>query len=152
MLAGTHLATGKCETDFGTATLPNAQGTITGPGDTGKCVDVNTNTSVNGNAVQLYTCGVATGQQWSLETDGTVRAYDKCLNVVNGGTANSSKVELRDCLGTGAQQWQARADGSLYNPQSGRCLDDPAAQTADGTQLQIYDCNGLFTQVWHVPA
>lgn len=152
MLAGTHLATGKCETDYGTATLPNAQGPITGPGSTGKCVDVNTNTSVNGNAVQLYTCGVATGQQWSRETDGTLRAYDKCLNVVGNGTANSSKVELRDCLGTGAEQWQARADGSIYNPQSGRCLDDPQAQTADGTQLQIYDCNGLSTQVWHVPA
>ncbi|MGW7539085.1 ricin-type beta-trefoil lectin domain protein [Amycolatopsis sp. NPDC054798] len=152
MLAGTHLSTGKCETAFGTATLPNAQGQITGPGTTGKCVDVNTNTSVNGNAVQLYTCGVATGQQWSLETDGTIRAFDKCLNIVGGSTANFAKVELRDCLGTPAQQWQARTDGSIYNPQSGRCLDDPQAQTADGTQLQIYDCNGLFTQSWHVPA
>jgi hypothetical protein len=43
-----------------------------------------------------------------------------------------------------------RSDGSLYNPQSGRCLDDPAGNTASGTQLQIYDCNGLWTQVWHV--
>jgi len=151
MMAGVHLSTGKCETSFGTATLPTAQGSITGPGTTGKCVDVNTNTSVKGNAVQLYTCGIATGQQWALESDGTVRAYDKCLDIVGNGTANSTKVELWDCNGAGGQQWVARSDGSLYNPQSGRCLDDPAANTADGTQLQIYDCNGLFTQQWHVP-
>lgn len=151
MLAGVHVSTGKCRTDFGTGTLPNAQGQITGPGTTGKCVDVNTNTSTAGNAVQLYTCGIATGQRWSLETDGTVRAFDKCLDIVGNGTANSTKVQLWGCNGAGGQQWQARSDGSLYNPQSGRCLDDPQAQTADGTQLQIYDCNGLSTQQWHVP-
>jgi hypothetical protein len=152
MLAGVHLSTGKCETNFGTATLPLAQGTITGPGTTGKCLDVNTNTSTNGNAVQLYTCGIATGQQWSLESDGTIRAYDKCLDIDGDGTANFTKVELYGCDGAGGQQWVARSDGSLYNPQSGRCLDDPQGQTADGTQLQIYDCNGLSTQQWTVPA
>ncbi|WP_066516062.1 sialidase family protein [Curtobacterium ammoniigenes] len=151
MLAGVHLSTGKCETNFGTATLPKAQGPITGPGSTGKCVDVNTNTSTDGNAVQLYTCGIASGQQWSLETDGTIRAYDKCLDIVGNGTANYTKVQLWDCDNAGGQQWIPRSDGSLYNPQSGRCLDDPQAQTADGTQLQIYDCNGLFTQQWNVP-
>ncbi|AMM19404.1 sugar-binding protein [Frondihabitans sp. PAMC 28766] len=151
MLAGTHVSTGKCETQFATATLPTANGPITGPGTTGKCVDVNTNTSVAGNAVQLYTCGTAEGQQWALESDGTVRAYDKCLDIVGNGTADSTKVELWGCDGAGGQQWTARSDGSLYNPQSGRCLDDPQAITTDGTQLQIYDCNGLSTQVWHVP-
>jgi hypothetical protein len=151
MLAGVHLSTGKCQTSFGTATLPSAQGRITGPGTTGKCVDVDTNTSVNENAVQLYTCGPATGQQWALEGDGTIRAYDKCLDIVGNGTANFTKVELYGCNGVGGQQWVARADGSIYNPQSGRCLDDPSAITTDGTQLQIYDCNGLWTQQWTVP-
>ena len=151
MMAGVHVSTGKCKTSFGTAALPTATGRITGPGTTGKCVDVNTNTSTAGNAVQLYVCGSATGQQWSLETDGTIRAFDKCLDIVGNGTANSTKVELWGCNGAGGQQWQARSDGSLYNPQSGRCLDDPQAVTADGTRLQIYDCNGLSTQQWHVP-
>ncbi|WP_022883037.1 sialidase family protein [Gryllotalpicola ginsengisoli] len=151
VLAGVHIASGHCETDFGTATLPTAQGQITGPGTTGECVDVNTNTSVNGNAVQLWACDNAVGQQWSLETDGTIRAYDKCLDIDGNGTANYTKVELWDCDGAGGQQWVARSDGSLYNPQSGRCLDDPQAETAEGTQLQIYDCNGLFTQKWNMP-
>ena len=152
MFAGTHIASGKCETRFATANLPTATGQITGPGTVGKCVDVNTNTSAQGNAVQLYDCGIASGQQWSLETDGTVRAFDKCLDIVGNGTANFAKTELWGCNGAGGQQWVARLDGSLFNPQSGRCLDDPNAITTNGTQLQIYDCNGLSTQVWHMPA
>jgi len=150
MMAGTHISSGKCATQFASARLPNATGQITGPGTAGKCVDVDTNTSVNGNKVQLYTCGIATGQQWSRETDGTIRAFDKCLDIVGNGTANLTKVELYDCNGVGGQQWVVRSDKSLYNPQSGRCLDDPSGVTTDGTQLQIYDCNGLSTQQWNV--
>jgi beta-glucosidase len=67
------------------------------------------------------------------------------------GTANDSKVQLYDCNATGAQVWQAQSNGSLVNPESGRCLDDPAATTTIGTQLQIYDCNGSNAQVWHLP-
>lgn len=151
MLAGTAISNGKCRTEYATAKLPTAIGTITGPDTTGKCLDVNTNTNKNGNAVQLYTCGNATGQRWSVESDGTIRAFDKCLDIVGNGTANASKVELWDCNGVGGQQWTVRSDKSLYNPQSGRCLDDPQAKTDDGTQLQIYDCNGLFTQRWTTP-
>jgi hypothetical protein len=66
---------------------------------------------------------------------GAVRAFDKCLELVGNGTANFAKVEPWGCNGVGGQQWVARSDGSLYNPQSGRCLDDPSA----------------ITQVWHVP-
>jgi hypothetical protein len=149
-LAGTHLSNGKCEVRFGIDVAPGPTGTITGPGTTGKCVDVDTNTSTSGNAVQLWTCNGASGQQWSVESDGTLRAFGKCLDIVGNGTANFTKVELWQCNGVGGQQWIPQANGSLLNPQSGRCLDDPQANTADGTKLQIYDCNGLFTQVWNV--
>ncbi|WP_042391799.1 ricin-type beta-trefoil lectin domain protein [Streptacidiphilus carbonis] len=123
----------------------------TGPGTTGKCVDVDTNGNANGNKVQLWDCNRVPGQQWTAAADGTLRAFGKCLDVVGDATANYSKVELWDCNGVGGQQWVPRADGSLYNPQSGRCLDDPSDVTANGTQLQIYDCNQLSTQVWHLP-
>ena len=123
-------------------------GKVTGPGTTGKCVDVDHNTPVNGNAVQLWDCNGVSGQQWAMNSDGTIRSYDKCLDIVGNGTSNGTKVQLWDCNGAGGQQWWPQANGSLLNPQSGRCLDDPAAQTANGTQLQIYNCNGLFTQVW----
>jgi hypothetical protein len=113
-----------------------------------KCVDVDTNTPISGNKVQLWDCNGVPGQQWSAGTDGTLRSFGKCLNIVGNATANFSPVELRDCNGTGGQQWVSRTDGSLYNPQSGRCLDDPQRVIDNGTQLQIYDCNRLATQVW----
>ncbi|MFJ6901871.1 ricin-type beta-trefoil lectin domain protein [Streptomyces hokutonensis] len=128
-----------------------AAGAITGPGSTGKCVDVDHNTNANQNAVQLWDCSQVSGQQWTAAADGTLRAFGKCLDIDQNASANFSKVQLYDCNGAGGQQWVSRPDGSLYNPQSGRCLDDPAGNTANGTQLQIYDCNGLSTQVWHLP-
>lgn len=148
--ASTWLGTGnQCELRFGIGSLPGPTGPIGAPG--GKCLDVDTNTAVNGNAAQLWTCGTATGQDWSVSPDGTIRAFGKCLDVDAQGTANGTKVQLWECNGSGAQQWVPQAGGALLNPQSGRCLDVPAGSTTDGTDLQIYDCNGLWTQVWTLP-
>lgn len=149
--AATWLGTGnQCELRVGVGSLPGPTGQILGAG--GKCVDVDTNTAVRGRAVQLYTCGVATGQRWSVSADGTIRAFGKCLDITGNATANFSPVQLWDCLpNAGAQQWRPQADGSLRNPQSGRCLDLPQGNTADGTDLQIYDCNGQAPQKWTLP-
>jgi hypothetical protein len=129
-----------------------ASGAVTGPGTSGMCLDVNTNTNTDGNAAQLWTCNQVAGQHWTVAADGTVRAFAKCLDIVGDASADFSKVELWDCNGVGGQQWVPQANGSLYNPQSGRCLDDPSGVTTAGTQLQIYDCNNLSTQQWAVPA
>lgn len=149
-LAATWLGQGnQCQVRFGTGQLPGPTGQVAAPG--GKCLDVDTNTAVNGRAAQLWTCGTATGQRWSVSADGTVRSFGKCLDVDGNGTANFTKVQLWECNGSGAQQWRAQGNGALLNPQSGRCLDVPAGTTADGTDLQIYDCNGQWTQVWGLP-
>ena len=125
-------------------------GAITGAG--GKCVDVAGANSANGTAVQLYDCNGTTAQQWTVGTDGTIRALGRCLDVTGGGTANGTLVQLYDCNGTGAQQWTAVADGHLRNTQSGRVLDLPSGNTANGTRLQIWDSNANGWQLWHLPA
>ncbi|MFF9565212.1 ricin-type beta-trefoil lectin domain protein [Leifsonia sp. NPDC014704] len=149
--AATWLGQGnQCELRYGTGGLPGPTGTIGAPG--GKCLDVDTNTAANGNAAQLWTCGTATGQVWSVNANGTIRSFGKCLDVDANGTANGTKVQLWECIaGSGAQQWRPQANGALLNPQSGRCLDDPAGVTTDGTDLKLYDCNGLWTQVFTLP-
>lgn len=149
--AATWLGSGnRCELRFGIGSLPGPTGQIVGMG--GKCLDVDTNTAVSGRSVQLWTCGIATGQRWSIAADGTVRAFGKCLDITGNGTANFSPVQLWDCLpAAGAQRWIPQSNGALLNPQSGRCLDVPQGNTADGTHLQIYDCNGLSSQVWALP-
>ncbi|HET7245854.1 MAG TPA: RICIN domain-containing protein [Streptosporangiaceae bacterium] len=44
-----------------------------------------------------------------------------------------------------------QANGSLYNPQSGKCLDDTNWAANPGVQLQIWDCTGNANQKWNLP-
>ncbi|MYS20746.1 hypothetical protein GTW78_11050 [Streptomyces sp. SID4948] len=131
----------------GWITAPVATGGPVNSGIAGKCLDVNTGSSANGTAVQLWSCNGTDAQWWTARTDGTLRAVGKCLDATALGTANGTKVEIWDCNGGANQVWQAY-NGGYRNPVSGRCLDDPASSTADGTQLQLYDCNGTNAQRW----
>src|SRR5215475_13814458 len=123
-------------------------GAITGYG--GKCVDVAGANTANGTQVQLYTCNGTGAQQWTVGTDGTIRALGKCMDVAAAGTANGTKVQLYDCNGTGAQSW-SRSGSSLINTNSGKCLDATGPSSADGTPLQIWSCTGGANQQWTTP-
>jgi hypothetical protein len=125
-----------------------ATGAIIGYG--GKCVDVASASSVNGTQVQLYTCNGTSAQQWTVGTDGTIRALGKCLDVASAGTANGTRVQIYDCNGSGGQQWRFDS-GELVNPNSGKCLDATGVSSADGTPLQIWSCSGAANQFWTLP-
>jgi chitinase len=127
-----------------------ATGQITGYG--GKCVDVASASSANGTAVQLYDCNGTAAQQWTVGSDGTLRALGKCMDVTAAGTANGTQVQLYDCNGTGAQQWTKGSNGSLVNPASGKCLDATGPSSANGTRLQIWSCTGASNQQWTLPS
>ena len=60
-------------------------------------------------------------------------------------------VDLYDCNSTAAQVFIPQSDGSLYNPQSGKCLDDTGWSITPGTQLEIWDCTGNANQQWSLP-
>jgi glucosylceramidase len=140
---GTYLWAGATS---GTGTPHTGQ--ITGYG--GKCVDVAAANSANGTQVQLYTCNGSTAQQWTVGTDGSVKALGKCLDVASAGTANGTKVQIYDCNGTAAQKWTASA-GELVNTGSGKCLDATGPSSADGTPLQIWTCTAGANQKWTLP-
>jgi hypothetical protein len=121
---------------------------ITGIG--GKCVDVSGANTANGTAIQLWDCNGTGAQQWTVGTDGTIRALGKCMDVTSAGTANGTKIQLWDCNGTGAQQWVVTAAHDIVNPASNRCLDATGVSSANGTRLQIWDCSGGSNQKWTV--
>ncbi|ROP42072.1 ricin-type beta-trefoil lectin domain protein [Saccharothrix texasensis] len=125
----------------------------TGPikGLAAKCADISDGGTAEGTKVQLWTCNGTAAQQWTVATDGTVRALGKCLDVQQGGRANGTVTQLWTCNGTGAQQWVAQPDGSLRNPRSGRCLDVAGNNSADGTALHIWDCLDVANQKWVLP-
>ncbi|MBS2534000.1 ricin-type beta-trefoil lectin domain protein [Catenulispora sp. NF23] len=136
--------------------LPGGYGTYgTGPatsGLAGLCLD-NANGSIsNGNKVDIGTCDNSTGQRWTPSNGIMKTNSDMCLDVVgSGSTANGSLVDVWFCNGGPNQIWIPQANGELLNPQSGRCLDDPALSTTPGTQLDIWDCNDGANQRWALP-
>jgi hypothetical protein len=125
----------------------------TGPvtGYEGLCVDDQYSSTANYNPVWLYTCNNTGAQQWTFDTaDDSLQALGMCMDIADGGTADGTLVDLYYCNGTGAQVWEPQSDGALYNPQSGRCLDD-TGWGGVGTQLEIWDCTGNANQVWNLP-
>jgi hypothetical protein len=126
-------------------TIPAPTGQITGVN--GLCVDDNTSVTTNGNPIQVWGCD---GQDWTLAADGTVQEFGKCMTVNNGGTASGSLVVLWDCTGAGSQIWHPEANGELFNPASGRCLEDPSSG-GWGTQLHAATCTDAADQQWTLP-
>ncbi|WP_329034864.1 family 16 glycosylhydrolase [Streptomyces sp. NBC_00178] len=127
---------------------PGGGGPITGLA--GKCVDVAAGSAVNGTAVQLYDCNGSAAQQWTVGSDGTIRALGKCLDVASAGTADGTKVQLWDCNGSAAQQWATPAARDIVNPQADKCLDVSGGSSANATRLQIWTCTGSANQKWTV--
>ncbi len=146
-ICGTFLLAAMSDSTASAATA--ATGQITGLA--GKCIDVAGANTASGTAVQLYDCNGTAAQQWTVGTDGTIRALGKCMDVTAAGTANGTKIQLYDCNGTGAQQWTVTAANDIVNPQSNRCLDVTGNNSANGTQLQIWDCAGTANQKWNAP-
>ncbi|WP_410595328.1 ricin-type beta-trefoil lectin domain protein [Amycolatopsis sp. lyj-23] len=125
-------------------------GPITGLG--GKCIDVAGANSANGTAVQLYDCNGSTAQQWTLGTDGTLKALGKCLDVTGQSTADGAQLQLWDCGGTANQKWAATAAKDIVGAGSNKCVDATGNTSANGTRLQIWTCTGAANQKWNVPA
>ncbi|CAL9380233.1 hypothetical protein SUDANB121_01051 [Nocardiopsis dassonvillei] len=124
-------------------------GTITA--SNGICLDVAGAANADGTPIQLAHCNGSQAQQWTVGSDGTVRAYGRCLDVSGGGTAAGTRVQLWTCNGTGAQQWTRTGQQGLRNPQSGRCLQPVGRVQTDGTRTEIANCDGSAVQRWNLP-
>ncbi|MFD1151250.1 lectin [Saccharothrix hoggarensis] len=116
----------------------------------GKCLDGEPSTNVDGAVVRLWDCNGSAAQQWTVASDGTLRALGRCLDVSGSGRTNGTKVQLWTCNGTAAQQWWPQGS-ALVNSPSGLCLDVPNSTTVNGVQLQVYGCNGTGAQQWRLP-
>ncbi|MGC4997169.1 MULTISPECIES: RICIN domain-containing protein [unclassified Streptomyces] len=116
----------------------------------GKCADVAAANSANGTPVQLYDCNGSAAQQWTVGSDGTIRALGKCLDLKDNGTADGTPLQLWDCAGGPNQKWVVSSANDIVNPQADKCLDVTGANPANGTRLQLWTCNGSAAQKWTV--
>lgn len=124
-------------------------GRITGIG--GKCVDVAAANSSNGTPIQITDCNGNAAQNWTMGSDGTIRALGKCLDVAGGSTADGAPIQLYDCNGSGAQRWTVSGARDIVNPQANKCLDATGNTSANGTRLQLWTCGGGANQKWTTP-
>jgi hypothetical protein len=113
-------------------------------GVTGNCADD------SGGRLDLASCDGASGQRFTLGTDGTIRIAGQCLNVTGGSASDGTPVRLWNCDGTASEVFRVTSFGQLHNPGSGKCLADPGDSTASGTQLALEDCYGLPGEIWAV--
>ena len=151
--AGAPITVGSDPVEIAITPAPVRQGT-TGPIVSGyhkiKCIEDSNDSSANDTPMVMWDCNGTPAQNWTIETDGTIRTNGKCMDIYRDEKNNKAPVELWTCTGGANQQWQA-VSGTLVNPVSGKCLDDPRFNTADGTQLEIYTCNGGLNQQWKLP-
>jgi beta-glucanase (GH16 family) len=129
-------------------------GTRVGPitGLAGKCVDVAGANPADGTPIQLFTCNGTAAQTWTMNADGSIRAFGKCLDVSGGVTTDGGRLILWPCTGGLNQKWTYTAGRDLVHARSNKCLDVTGSNSADGTRLQTWACSGGANQKWNVPA
>ena len=129
--------------------------------NSGKCVD--DAGTANGSAVQQWSCGAGTNQQWQFTaTDSGYyrvtnrRTGDQALDVTDVSTANGAKIQTWQFGGGANQQFkpvqQSNGTYTLANRNSGKCLDVTDVSTADGARLQQWDCTGGPAQTFRLTA
>ncbi|WP_062428607.1 glycoside hydrolase family 16 protein [Herbidospora daliensis] len=113
-----------------------------------KCIDIPAANPVDAARLQMYDCNGTAAQQWSINSDGTVRAMGKCMDAAAAGTANGTAIQLYTCNGTAAQRFTLSGAGDLVNVAANRCVDIAGRNTANGAQLHLWDCTGASNQKW----
>ncbi|MEU8844354.1 non-reducing end alpha-L-arabinofuranosidase family hydrolase [Streptomyces roseus] len=119
----------------------------------GRCIDINGSTPVNGTQAQLSDCNGQTNQRWTYTSGKQLTIYgNKCLDAMAKGTGNGTMVVIWDCNGGTNQQWKINTNGTITGVQSGLCLDAVGAATANGTKIQLYSCASVDNQKWTAPS
>jgi hypothetical protein len=124
----------------------------------GKCLDVEGESTASGARVIQFGCGGWPNQQWQIVSVGggyykiVARHSSKVLDVQWAGLDNGTPVWQWDENGTAAQQWQIIDVGSGYvrimARHSGKALDVAGGYTDDGTQVHQWDYVGIPNQQW----
>ncbi|MGW7438017.1 non-reducing end alpha-L-arabinofuranosidase family hydrolase [Streptomyces sp. NPDC054849] len=132
----------------GTSTGGTGTGEIKGVAS-GRCIDINGSTTVNGTQAQLWDCNGQTNQRWTYTSGKQLMIYGKkCLEAMAQGTRNGTAVVIGDCNGGAGQQWNINTDGTIAGVRSGLCLDAVGAATANRTKIQLHSCWSGGNQKW----
>jgi beta-glucanase (GH16 family) len=113
-----------------------------------RCIDIPGANPVDGARLQMWDCNGSAAQQWTFNSDGTVRAMGKCMDPAGAGTANGTPIQLVTCNGNPVQRFTLNGAGDLVNLSANRCVDIANVNPANGAQLHLWDCVGAANQKW----
>ncbi|BEP15677.1 hypothetical protein acdb102_39880 [Acidothermaceae bacterium B102] len=73
----------------------------------GRCLDIDGNGTANGTLVELWDCNGVGGQNWQLQTNGSLLNPQSglCLDDPNGTTTNGTQLRIWTCNGTASQKF-----------------------------------------------
>lgn len=114
----------------------------------GRCIDIPGANPVDGALLQMYDCNGTSAQQWTFNSDGTLRSMGKCMDPAGGVLTNGTAIQLVTCNGNPVQRFTLSAAGDLVNVSANRCVDIKDQNSANGATLQLWDCAGTANQKW----
>ena len=141
------------------AVLVNENHFINSPNDQTAFICLQAEDSSNSSVAFARPCANTFNQVWNWEdfeiqglgtSVGIGGVHETCLDVRGGGTADGTLVQIFECNGTGAQEWIYTGTGTIFNPQSGKCLDLKTVNRFGFNEYQavIQTCNN--SQNWAV--
>jgi hypothetical protein len=120
----------------------------------GKCLDLESRSTVNGAVVHHWSCNGADTQKWWQDAQGRIHSKaspNRCIDVAGSGSANGSKIQLWDC-GSGANQvWLRGAGNSLrpaHAPSRAMDIKDAWWGAFDGQDAHLWDGQNSWGQSW----
>src|SRR4051812_3116203 len=113
-----------------------------------RCIDPPSGNATDGARLQTWDCNGSGAQQWSFNSDGTLRALGKCMDPAGGALTNGTPIQLVTCNGNPVQRFTLCGAGDLVNISANKCVDIKDWNGANGAQLQLYDCTGGSNQKW----
>lgn len=114
----------------------------------GRCIDNTSNSSANGNKIELYDCNNSVAQLWVYTDSQTISniGTGKCLDNPNNSSTPATALQLYDCNGTAAQQFTISSNGTILHNSSGMCVDAFGSATGNGTIIGLYTCTSGANQ------
>jgi hypothetical protein len=127
--------------------------------NSGKCLDLNGGSALDGTAIIQWGCHGGVNQQWRPMLRGrgffevSVAQTGKCLTVKDASQENGADIVETPCGGyQGNQLWYLLPFGPNYqtirNVNSSKCLDVRDVSRDDGAAIQQWDCHGGPNQQW----
>lgn len=116
----------------------------------GKCLDLASSNTANGNDIIIWSCTGNKNQQWRMDSEGYIRSAideNKCLTPAVQSTADGIDIVIWTCIPNYSyQKWIHNSDGTLRaSSNTNQCID---VENANSQSLQMYQCNGLDDKVW----